>query len=364
MINMSSAERENEVIRFIESIIGERKIIIDQALEKYFPKEVNQDKLEFICGTPSYEYDIETINEAIYKPGWDLLDRGGKRWRPLLLMLVIEALGKSPADFDDFLVIPEVVHNGTLIIDDIEDGSLLRRGKPCVHKIYGEDVAINAGNTMYFAPLISLIKNRSKYPPDLILDIYEMYAQEMTNISHGQGMDIYWHRGKKSNVTVGQYLQMCAYKTGTLARMSAKMGARLADAPEHVITAFGKFAESTAVAFQIQDDVLNLKETLGKEFGEDIKEGKRSLLVIRALDKLSMPDAERLVEILDKHTNDETQIQEAIGLIKSTDAFEFASDLSEKLVLESWANLEGLIPESSAKNDLYKLAEYLIKRNR
>jgi len=361
---MNSTERENEVIRFIESIIGERKIIIDRALEKYFPKVVDQAKLEFLCGDPSYEYDIDALNKAIYEPGWDLLDRGGKRWRPLLLMLVAESLGKSPDDIDDFLVIPEVVHNGTLMIDDIEDRSDLRRGLPCIHKIYGEDIAINAGNTMYFVPLVSLIKNRSKYPPDLILDIYEMYAQEMTNISHGQGTDIYWHRGNQSNATVDQYLQMCAYKTGTLARMSAKIGARLADAPENVITAFGKFAESTAVAFQIQDDVLNLKENLGKEFGEDIKEGKRSLLVIRALDVLPTTDAQRLIEILDMHTNDKMLIQEAIDLIKSTDAFDFAKGLSEKLVLESWNNLDPLIPESSAKSDLYKLAEYLIKRNR
>lgn len=349
---------------FIEKLIAERKGIIDRAVDRYFPRRLDSEKLEFICGPPSYDYDLEAVSNAIYAPGWDLLDRGGKRWRPLLMMLVIEALGKKPDDFLDFLAIPEVVHNGTLIIDDIEDGSDLRRGKPCVHKIYGTDIAVNAGNGMYYIPLLPVIKGRKKYPDALLLDICEIYLQEMINISHGQAMDIYWHRGNKSGITVEQYMQMCAYKTGTLARMSAKLGARLAGADDRLVHAFGKFAESIAVAFQIQDDVLNLRQKLGKETGEDIKEGKRSLLVIRALSRLPKKDAGRLLEILSMHTGDKKLVNEAIRLIKATDAFGFAETLSKKLVDDSWAALEKMLPPSDAKRSLQMFAEYLIARGR
>lgn len=351
---------------FIERLIAERREKIDFAIERYFPRKVGRKEMEFICGPATFEYDITAVQGAVYEPGWNLLDRGGKRWRPLLMMLVIESLDKDPSDFLDFLVIPEVVHNGTLMVDDIEDGSLKRRGKPCIHRIprYGVDIAINAGNTMYYVPLLSLIKNRNRLSDRIILDLYEIYSQEMINISHGQAMDIFWHKGRKDSVTVDQYLQMCAYKTGTLARMSAKIGATLADADFSLVNAFGRFAESIAVAFQIQDDILNLKKQLGKEFGEDIKEGKRSLLVIRALEKLSRKDSSRLVRILNMRTDNRRLIKEAIELIGKTDAFEFAENLATGLVRNSWKKLDDRLMPSKAKENLRMFANYLVSRKR
>lgn len=366
MVEMKGAGGKGKSTEFIEWLIAERKATIDRAVEGVFPRSVDKRRMEIICGPPAYEYDIRAVQEAVYEPGWELLGRGGKRWRPILMMLVIEAMGKDPAQHLDFLSIPEVVHNGTLIIDDIEDGSDLRRGKPCIHKIpkYGIDVAVNCGNAMYYIPLLPLIRGRQKYDEGLLLDVYDIYAQEMINISHGQAMDIYWHKGKSKSVTVGQYLQMCAYKTGTLARMSAKIGARLAGADESLVNAFGRYAEAIAVAFQIQDDVLNLQEKLGKEAGEDIKEGKRSLLVIRALSKLKSKDARRLEQILDMHTEKKTLIKEAIEIIRSTDAFAYAKKLSETLIRDSWAELDRKLPQSRAKDDLKKFGEYLISRSR
>jgi geranylgeranyl diphosphate synthase type I len=103
-------------------------------------------------------------------------------------------LGKNPEDFVDFAIIPEVIHNGTLMVDDIEDSSEFRRGKPCTYKIYGLDIAINAGNAMYYLPLLPLIKNKEKISKEKLCKIYEIYVQEMINLSLGQAMDISWHR--------------------------------------------------------------------------------------------------------------------------------------------------------------------------
>ena len=347
----------------VEKLIEEYSPFINQAVDKYFPKEVDLEKMIFACDKPSFEFDLEAANEGIHKPGRELIERGGKRWRPVLMMLVIEALGKRFSDYLDFVVIPEVVHNGTLIIDDIEDNSELRRGKPTIHIKYGVDIAINAGNTMYFVALLPIIKLRDRYPPELIADIFEIYSQEMIKISYGQGTDIYWHKGKKIDITVDMYLQMAANKTGTLARMSSKIGAKIAGANDELVSLFGEFAESIAVAFQIQDDILNLHEKVGKEYGEDIKEGKRSLIVIRALEKLETEERRRLISILDMHSNNPDLIKEAIDLIRTTDAFEYSKEISKDLVNKSWQKLERHLPESEAKKNIGFLANFLIQRS-
>jgi len=363
MVKTMKERNQEEIVASIEVIARESRKKIEETVKKFFPEEVDQKKIEYICGKPNYEYDLDAINNGIQKPGWELLRRGGKKWRPMLMMFVIESLGKNPKDFLDFLIIPEVIHSGTLIIDDIEDNSMLRRGERTIHTIFGIDISINAGNTMYYVPLLSLIKNKKSFSPKLLMEIYEIYAQEMINISYGQGTDIYWHKGKKRDVTVNQYLQMAAYKTGTLARMSAKVGAKLCGANDKVVEAFGYFAESIAIAFQIQDDILNLQEKVGKEFGEDIKEGKQSLLVIRALQKLPTGDANRLIQILNLHTDDIGLIKEAIELIESTDAIDFAKEKAKNLVENSWTKLENLIPDNEGKKKLKLLADYLIMRS-
>jgi geranylgeranyl pyrophosphate synthase len=298
-----------------------------------------------------------------------MLDRGGKRWRPALFLLICEALGKKAADFLDFAIIPEVVHNGTLVIDDIEDASDVRRGKPCTYKIFGVDIAVNAGNAMYYLPLLPLMEKKNPIPAEKLKDIYEIYVQEMINLSIGQAMDIAWHKGiaHADNITEEDYLQMCAYKTGTLARMAAKLAAVIADANKDQVEKLGHFAESIGVAFQMQDDVLDLT---GKEFaekkgglGQDITEGKRTLMVIRALKTANPQDKKRLITILGMHTSDQTLRDEAINIIAKNDAIEYVKHKATKMVEESWAEADKLMKKSDGKEKLKAFAEFLIKRN-
>ncbi len=312
---------------------------------------------------------METLNKAIAEPIWDMLDRGGKRWRPALFLLICEALGKNSADFLDFAIIPEVIHNGTLVIDDIEDTSEYRRGKPCTYKIFGIDIAVNAGNTMYYLPLLPLMEKRSEVAADKLRDSYEVYVQEMINLSIGQAMDIAWHRNMANADTISEedYMQMCAYKTGTLARMAAKLAAVLADADRELVEKLGTFAESIGVAFQMQDDVLDLT---GKEFakkkgglGQDITEGKRTLMVIHALKTANQKDKKRLVEILNMHTSDQTLRDEAIGILQKNSAVEYAKHKAAQIMEDSWREVDKLLPASEGKEKLKVFAEFLIKRN-
>jgi geranylgeranyl pyrophosphate synthase len=352
----------------VEEFLEEKAVLIDKTIEKYIPRVFTENALLFKLIPPRYAYNLETLNKTIADPIWEFLDRGGKRWRPALFLLISEALGKGSNELVDFAIIPEVIHNGTLMVDDIEDASDVRRGKPCTHKIYGVDIAINAGNAMYYLPLLPLIKNGDKVRVEQLRMIYEIYSEEMINISLGQAMDIAWHRGlaNADSLSEEDYLQMCAYKTGTLARMSARMAAVLSEAEEDLVNKLGRFAESIGIAFQMQDDVLDLS---GESFvekkgglGKDITEGKRSLIVIHTLRVAKAEDRKRLLEILNMHTSDQELKDEVISIMKKYDSLEYVGKCADRIVTESWKEVEGLLPSSPAKERLKDFAEFLVKR--
>ena len=353
----------------IEQILKEKAPLIDKAIEKYIPRKFDKDKMVFVCGKPRYEYTVEAATKMVSEPIWDLLDRGGKRWRPTLFLLIVEALKGDANKVFDFVAIPEVVHNGTLIIDDIEDRSEERRGKPCTYKIFGLDVAVNAGNAAYYLPLLPLIKRRKEFGDKAIADVYEVYIQEMINISFGQGTDIAWHNAlcNANNISENEYLQMTAYKTGTLARMSAKIAAILSGASKEQVEAIGKLAETIGVAFQIQDDILNL---IGEEFvarkggaGEDITEGKRTLMVIHTLRECNPNDAKRLIEILDMHTLDQKLRDEAIAIMKKHGAMDYGKEFARKILKEAWKEVDETFPLSESKEKIKAFADYLVERD-
>jgi geranylgeranyl pyrophosphate synthase len=353
----------------VEKFLEETALKIDRTIEKYLPKAFSKTSEAFKTMTPEHAYNIETLNKAIADPIWEFLGRGGKRWRPALFLLVCEALGKNSDDFLDFAIIPEVIHNGTLMIDDIEDSSELRRGKPCTYRIYGLDIAINAGNAMYYLPLLSLLKHKQDIPVSKLLKVFEIYTQEMINLSFGQAMDIAWHRGLSNADEIDEkdYLQMCAYKTGTLARMSAKMAAVLADADAELTDKLGHFAESIGIAFQMRDDVLDLSSKAFQEKkggqGQDITEGKRSLVVIHTLQVADSQDKKRLIQILNMHSSNQEIRDEAIAIMDRYGSMDYVKKTANRMVKESWEEAEKCLTNREGKEKLKAFAEFLIERN-
>jgi geranylgeranyl pyrophosphate synthase len=352
----------------VEKFLEEKAALIDKTIEKYIPRKFSEKALLFKLNPPQYALNLEALNKAIAEPIWEFLDRGGKRWRPALFLLICEALGKNSKDLIEFAIIPEVIHNGTLMVDDIEDASEFRRGKPSTYKIYGLDIAINAGNSMYYLPLLPLIEKRNKISPEKLAKIYEIYVQEMISISLGQAMDIAWHRGfaDADSIDEKDYLQMCAYKTGTLARMAAKIAAVLTDANDELVEKLGCFAEIIGVAFQMQDDILDIT---GEEFaekkggyGQDITEGKRSLIVIHTLKVAKAEDKKRLVKILNMHTSDQKLKNEAIAIMKKYRSIDYVKQFARKIVKENWSEAGKLLKESDAKGKLNAFASFLIER--
>jgi len=186
----------------------------------------------------------------------------------------------------------------------------------------------------------------------------------MINLHLGQGLDIWWHQGK-AMPNEQQYLQMCAYKTGVLARLSARLAALLSGATPDQIHQLGLFSEAIGVAFQIQDDLLNIS---GEEFaekismvGEDIYEGKRTLMVIHSVTH-SPQTAKRLEEILNMKTRDAALIKEAIDIMKASNSLAYSASKAQRLVSDAWANVEAILPANPAKDKLKVFADYLINR--
>ncbi len=336
---------------------------IEEELHKFIPDKLTAEWAEKAVGKARWKQDENALTKAISEPIWDFLSRGGKRWRPVLMLVCAEAVGGDARKALPFTPIPELIHNGTLIVDDIEDNSDLRRGKPVLHKIFGVDIAVNAGNTIYFLPFI-LIRD-SSLPPEIKSKAYEIINTQLLKCHFGQAIDIYWHSGKSDKTpTQEEYLQMCANKSGSLACMAAKLGTLLGGGTDKQIEALGNFAETGGVIFQIQDDILNITENqgLGKELGDDINEGKRTLLVIHTLNVAPENEKRRLLEILNSHTKDDNLLEEAIGIIRKHGSVEYAKKTAGSLVEDAWKKIEETIPDSEAKKELRALAELVLHR--
>jgi len=356
--------KRGEIVDYLEKLKPE----IDRIIEKYLPKKATKKWLNFTFGKPHYTYNQKATEKSLIEPIWNFLSRGGKRWRPVLFLLITEAIGGDIKKVKDFVIIPELIHEGSIILDDIEDQGELRRGKPCLHRIFGVDIAINAGNFIYFLPLLALIKNRKKFKPEILVKAYETYIQEMINLGLGQGTDIFWHKGKVKKINEKEYLQMCAFKTGCLSRTAAKLAVILSEGSEEMAEKAGRVAEAMGVAFQIQDDILDItlagkeRKGFGKSFGNDIKEGKRTLMVIYTLKKATKKDKKRLIEILDKHTDNLEERKEAMEIIQKYKSIEYAKRVARKIMKEAWVKADKSLPESLAKQRLNEFINYLIER--
>lgn len=288
--------------------------------------------------------------DRIYAPALDLLGRGGKRWRPVLMMLFYE-LYCSDNRILPLTPLVELPHNGTLIIDDIEDSSDFRRGKKAVHLIYGTDVSINTGNFLYFLPhkLIDICD----FPDDIKLAAYRFYNESMTLLHMGQGYDILWHREKDYIPAVDEYMTMCSYKTGALSMLSGLLGVRAGGGSEDKALEMGLACQSMGVGFQILDDITNLVTgNPGKKRGDDIVEGKKSLPVI--LCSQYGGNMVRLKEIFRYAGENGIEkagdaVEEAISIIASSGAIEKAREKavsilesSKETILSSYKSSEAL----------------------
>ena len=352
----------------MQEVLAEWRPVVDEAIEDLLPRIIDDAYLTDFFGEATYRYQPEAIQHALADPIWNLLDRGGKRWRAILFLVMVDALGESPEEYLPYACVPEILHNGTIIVDDVEDEASMRRGDTALHHEHGTDIALNAGNAMYFIPLKVINRNEGALDPKQQLAAYEMLTHELNRTHLGQGMDIYWHNQKEITVSEERYYEMCACKTGCLARIVARLAAIATGQPEAVEEQLARYAEEMSIAFQIGDDILDIEHTLdqagdfGKEFGNDIREGKKTLMAIYTAENASPEDVARLEDILWAEDNSEEEILEAIEIMQSVDAIEYAREQASTLSASAREHLDSLDLSPEPDYQLREFTRFVIER--
>ena len=352
----------------MRDVLAAWRPVIDAEIERLLPREIDAAYVASFFGEPTYAYDSTAIQRALPDPIWALLDRGGKRWRAVVCCLLIEGFGADPHDYLPYACIPEILHNGTIIVDDVEDGATMRRGAPALHHECGMDTALNAGNAMYFFPLKIIARDPADLAPETRLAIYEMLMHELNRTHLGQGMDICWHNEKAIRMSEAEYLEMCACKTGCLGRIVARLAAILTDQPEEIEERAARYAERMSIAFQIGDDILDVKNAtedggaFGKGIGNDVREGKKTLMVIHAAEHASPERAARLEELLwaDKNTDDE--IAEVIDILREADSVAYARECALDLAADAREQLSGLDLAEEPTAHLAEFTRFVVER--
>ncbi len=296
----------------------------------------------------------------LLEPCRDLMLRGGKRWRPLLMVLACELAGGGDRAYN-LTPIVEYAHTASLIHDDIEDSADQRRGQPAIHLKYGQDTAINSASWLYFQAF-SVIDS---YPSSdaLKLTLYRMVSRELRRLHLGQAMDIRWHRDPALVPVRAEYEAMVSLKTGTLARLAAETGMLAAGRSTGEAEDFGELAARIGVGFQILDDVINLTSgNPGKKRGDDIVEGKKSLPVILHLEK-NPADVEILARDFELARAEGVQspaVERVIALLEASGSIESARLYGNQLIERSCLSLQGRYPEQNATGLLIGLFETLL----
>ncbi|MBN2478464.1 polyprenyl synthetase family protein [Candidatus Micrarchaeota archaeon] len=302
---------------------------------------------------------LEKEENYMYPLLQEYIRRGGKRIRPVLVFLSTGAVGGSMSKSVDPAAFIELFHNFTLVHDDIEDSSQLRRGLPTMHISHGIPIAINAGDALYTLAWNFFFDIKWENP----LEAGKLFSKTFKRVVDGQAMELYWYEKKITDITEDDYFKMIAGKTGSLISCSCELGPFLSQ-NESLRSALADFGMNIGIAFQIQDDVLNLtgkEEKYKKEIGGDITEGKRTLMLTYAVDNLSEKEGSELKKIILSNTREKSGINRAISLITDSGAVGYASKKAQALVNDAKAELEEL-EDSEYKSALLEVADFFVKR--
>lgn len=324
-----------DVMEILKAYAEEIDVVIDDSLSKLEP-------------------------ESLYESSEYLIKAGGKKFRPALTLLSCQAVGGKPEKALKAAAAIELTHTFSLIHDDIMDNDDTRRGKPAVHKVWGEPLAILAGDSL-FAKSFELLSQSAEdnIAYERVVDALQVLTNSCINICEGQALDMVFE--DTFNVTKDEYMNMIYKKTGDLITASTTIGAIMGGASSNEIQALRTYGKQIGLAFQIQDDYIDLTgdESIGKPVGSDLVEGKKTLMVVYALEKANKEDHDRLVELLE--ANDESIIPEAMEILEKYGAINYARSKAYDCVIESKQALS-ILPDSDAKDALFKLADFVFTR--
>lgn len=332
------------------------------AFELYLKR--NQKKFDAYLAEFFADGTHEDMRRYLYGLLSEYTANAGKRHRPLICVLAAEAVGGDPKRAWSSAAAIEHFHTAALIHDDIMDSSLTRRGVPCLHVTEGDALAINAGDLALSLVTGTVVEDDS-LEPECRLRVLRELVDMTTRTIEGQALDIGWARDDRFDLTVDDYLIMANHKTAFYSgAVPLAVGAIVGGGTEEQIAALRAFGQATGLAFQIQDDVLNLvgtREATKKDFRSDITEGKRTLAAVHALQ--NAPERERLLDLLATRTEDPALLEEAVQIMRESGSIDFARSYARDLVLSAKNDLEGALPKTKARDLLLSMADFFVERD-
>ncbi|OYT62277.1 MAG: polyprenyl synthetase [Thermofilum sp. ex4484_15] len=329
------------------SRLKEAASLIEPLLEKY------------LCEGASEEFKEVILHQV---------RSGGKRLRPALTILSCEACGGKVEEALPVAAAVELIHNYSLIFDDIIDRGEIRRGLPTTYKAFGEAMAILAA--VHYREAINDALSECKKP----LEIQKLFSKAIKKLVEGERLDILFERAGREDeyivkkryreVTLDDYFKMIEYKTATLIEVACEAGALIADAPIRWVRGLANYGKNLGIAFQIVDDILDIfgeEREFGKKVGKDIIEHKLGNIVILLGLTKGTREKEALLSILSKEEIRDEEVRKAISMLEDLGVREEAYKYGERFVAKAKESLRTL-PPSKAKEDLITLADFTLKR--
>ena len=312
---------------------------------------------------PSLVKSLEDLkgSRLLYESARYAVSSGGKRIRPTLAMVSAELCGGDEEKVLPAAVAYELLHNCTLIHDDIMEKASIRRGKPTVRAKFGEGAAIVLGDVMFSVAYGQLHQLSKDFMPVKVLTTFNYFNTTCSMLAKGAMKEAEMQRVK--HPTAKDYFYAVDNKTSSLIVGPLKTGALLSNAGDEELEALEAFGYCFGRVFQMRDDVLDLKGSkgFGKEKGMDVREGKRTLLVIYALDALAEKERKQLLEILDKPKKSEKDVLKALTFIEKSGAVEKAQTEAERIAAQGVERLERF-GDSKERRILESLMEFALQR--
>ncbi|HEX17442.1 MAG TPA: polyprenyl synthetase family protein [Thermoplasmatales archaeon] len=300
--------------------------------------------------------------ENLYVAARHLPLAGGKRLRPLISILSAEVVGGDWRKVVPFSVSLELLHNFTLVHDDIMDRSTMRRGVETVHVKFGEDTAIIAGDILFAKAYESL--HNLDVDPVIFKRLNLLLTTCIEEICEGQEIDMEFEG--RTDITEEEYIEMINKKTAALFSCSAEGGGIIGGGEDEEVKALSRYGRYFGLGFQIWDDYLDLKGSereFGKRIGNDIREGKKTLMIIHALSNADQRDREKILSILGKKDASNEEIKEIVEILERIGSLDYAKERAmefSRKAKESLSNLQN----NEARSSLEELVDYSISRRR
>ncbi len=307
----------------------------------------------------SEEIDSRILNDSCKH----LIEAGGKRVRPVLALASCESVGGDSEDAVEIAAALELLHTFTLVHDDIIDGDRFRRGEKTVHERWNNPIGIITGDALFSKAFETVARSfeNTGLEKDVIIRIFDIFSRTSYQLCQGQASDVNFEN--QDEITEEDYMRMAERKTGSLMSASTKVGGILGDGSRDEVDALAKYGKLMGVAFQIQDDILEVREmeeVQEKDMDGDFRKGKWTFLTVKAYEMSSSSEKQELLKALHGETNNK-DTEKVIDFYERSGALESAEEKSRWLIDEAKDKLK-VLPDSESKDFLLELAEFSINR--